>query len=390
MQLTFHVANSLTGRITGRLNPHDWEWTDPLTGSATGKLSVPIPVGDVGKIEQLVAITRPHITQVAVKDELGRWLFGGPILADPTKNGNVLDIPIVDWRAWFYAAPLRPVGGTRVEYVRVAAGTGGQVEQNEAMAAIATLGLTTVGAPRMVVDTIVPSGVMRDVTARMFTMSGAALDNVARRFNGPDWWTYMDVDPADPRYVVAHLAVAWPERTITSGVGLALRKEVVLETKPGSGGNIIDYDWPQQSTPPSRVHGVSSDPAPDETWAAAEDPALLSGEALAWDEVWQLPEGVTTATSAFDHSLGRLEALSGDFGVTSVNIRPEATDIGSWGPGDRCRLTIRDGWRDIELDSARILSRTLKGRGPHVTSVSAQVNLGVTEVEPVDPTEEVE
>jgi hypothetical protein len=389
MQLTFHVANSLTGRISGRLKPTAWTWEDPLTGAAKGELTVAIP-NDSEAVSQLIDITRPHVTQVVVKDDQGRWLFGGPILADPAKQGNTIKVPVGDWRAWFYAAPIRPVGGTRVEYVRVAGGTGGQVEQNEAMAAIANLGLATIGAPRLVVDGIVSSGVMRDVTARMFKPTGEALDNISRRFDGPDWWTYITADPADPRFVIAHLAIAWPERQSTTGVALALRREVLLETKQGAGGNIVDYDWPQQNQPPSRVLGVSSDPPPDETWAIAEDPMLLSGEALAWDEVYQLPEGITSATSAFDHSLARLQALSGDLGVVAVSIDPTATDIGSWGPGDRCRLIIKDGWRDIELDTARILSRTLEGRGSHVTGVKAQVNLGGEDVEAVEPTEEVE
>lgn len=384
-QLTFYVANSLTGRITGRLNPIEWSWDDPLTGTAAGSFTVAIP-RDATQVEQLVAITRPHINQVAAQDELGRWWFGGPILADPAKQGNTVVVPVADWRAWFYAAPLRPNGATRVEYVQVDGGFG-QVDQNDAMAAIATIGLATAAAPRVVVDTHTSSGVMRDVTARMFTYTGEALDNIARLYNGPDWYTYLTTDPADATKVIAHLAIAWPERALSDGKAVALRREVLLETKQGAGGNVIDYDWPQGVTPPSRVIGVSSDPPPDETWAIAESPELLSGEDLAWDEVWQLPEGVMTAESAYPHALARLQALSGDLGVLAVNIKVEATDLGSWGPGDRCRLIIKDGWRDIGLESARILSRKLEGRGSHVTKVTAQVNLS-SEADIVDPAEE--
>lgn len=388
MRLTFHVADSLTGRITGRLSPVAWSWEDPLTGSARGELTVAIP-NDVDQVGQLIAITRPHNTQVVVRDEQDRWLFGGPILADPNKEGNTLKVPVVDWRAWFYAAAIRPVGAARVEYLRVAGGTGGQVEQNTAMAAIANLGLATIGAPRLVVDSIVSSGVMRDVTARMFKMTGEALDSISRRFDGPDWWTYMATDPADPRFVVAHLRIAHPERAIVSGNAIALRREVLLDRKQGAGGNIVDYQWPQQTTPPSRVLGVSSDPPPDETWAIAETPELINGEQLAWDEVAQLPEGVTSAESAFDHSLARLQALAGDKGVVSVDVQPTATDVGAWGPGDRCRLIIKDGWRDIDLSSARILSQKLEGRGQHITKVSATVALG-DEVADVTPEEVAE
>lgn len=382
-QLTFHVANSLTGRLVGRLRPSSWTWEDPLTGSAKGTFVVPIPT-DPGQVQELIDITRPHIMQVCAQDETDRWWFGGPILSEPAKDRNLLTVSVGDWRTWFYAAPIRPVGTTRVEYVHVAEGTG-QVEQNAAMAAIATLGLATIGAPRLLVDAIVGSGVMRDVTARMFKVTGEALDNISRRFDGPDWWTYMTTDPADARNVVGHLAVAYPERTLVSGNNLNFRREIVIRTKQHGGGNIIDYTWPAGNVPPSRVIGISSDPPPDETWAVAEDPDLISGDALAWDEVWQLPEGVTTPDNAFEHSLGRLQALSGDFGVIAIDIKTEATDLGGWGPGDRCRLTIKDGWRDVEIESARILGRTLEGRGPHVTKVTAQVNLSATEETIEDP-----
>lgn len=388
--LRFYVANSLTGRIVGRLNPVEWSWDDPLTGSARGEFTVPIPT-DPMQVEQLVAITRPHVMQICAQDEQDRWWFGGPILGDPERTDqHTIKIAAADWRAWFYAAQLRPDGGTRVEYVRVTGGIGGQVEQNEAIAAIAAIGLDTVGAPRLLVDAVTSSGVMRDVTARMFTYVGEALDNIARRADGPDWHTYIATDPADSRNVVAHLAVSWPERALISGTGLALRREVVLRTKQGAGGNIIDYTWPQQPTPPSRVLGVSSDPPPDETWAVAETPELLAGETLAWDESWQLPEGVTTAEQAFDYAWARLVALSGDIGVASCSLRVESTDLGSWGPGDRARLLIKDGWRDVDLESARILGRKLEGRGENVTAVTAQVNLSPGDVDDVDPDEVVE
>jgi hypothetical protein len=136
------------------------------------------------------------------------------------------------------------------------------------------------------------------------------------------------------------------------------------------------------------VIGVGSEPPPDEMWAVAEDPDLLNGDRLAWDEVWSLPEGTTTPNTAYDHSLARLLALGQDVGVVAVTVKVESTDLGSWGPGDRTRLVIKDGWRDLDMPSARIISRTLEGRGADVIRVSASIDLAAEEVEFDAPTVE--
>jgi hypothetical protein len=384
--LTFHVADSLTGRIIGRLYPTEWTWTDPLTGSAEGSFTIPIPV-DTDRVPNLINLTRPHIRQICARDELERWWFGGPVLGDPERNGHTVVVPVGDWRTWFYAAPIRPnTNGTRRDYIRVTGGPGGQVEQNQAIADLAAIGLATVGAPRLIVDTPISSGIMRDVTARMFKMTGEAMDNVARRHDAPDWWTYIATDPADTRNVIAHVTVAYPERSLLS-TPMVLRHEVVLRSQLGKGGNILTYTWPRGTPPPSRVIGVGSDPPPDEKWAIAEDPDLVAGTRLAWDEVWQLPEGIASPANAFEHAQSRLEAHGNDLGVIEVGIKPDATDLGSWGPGDRTRMIVADGWRDVELPEAHILSRTLTGRGPDVTGVTVSVNLSAIEADIEEPEE---
>jgi hypothetical protein len=390
-RLTWRVADSLTGKLVGRLSPSAWEWNDPLTGSAQASLTVPIPA-DSSQVARLADLVRPHIRQVVVHDELGRWWFGGPVLADPerTEDDNLI-IPVADWRAWFYAAPIRPnTDESRRDYIRVTGSAGGQVEQNQAIADLAALGLDTVGAPRLVVDTPTSSGINRDVTHRMFKMTGEAMDNVARRERGPDWWTYIAADPMDATKVVAHLAVAWPERSVTtSPIVLRHSRGPVLRHTQGAGGNILTYAWPRGSVPPSRVYGVGPTPPPGEEWAVAEDIDLTAGTRLAWDEVWQLPEGVATPDSAFEHSLARLQAHSQAEGVVEMTVKPDATDLYSWGPGDRARLIVSDGWREVDKPSVRILSRTLSGRGGHVTGVRLTVNLSALEANVETPETEI-
>lgn len=376
-RLRFHVANSLTGRLVGRLRPSEWSLTDPLTGAAEATFRVPL-TANLLETQQLAAVAVPHVRQVVIEDEQNRFWFGGPITADPERDGNTIVITCADWREWFYHAPIRPDLTTeaRQDYIHVAT----PVEQCQAIADLAGIGLDTVGAPRMVVDSPPDSEVTREVTHRMFKMTGEAIDNLSRREGGPDWWTYMTRDPADERSVVAHVAVGWPERSqAVTPLGLRHKSSLSLRAQQGEGGNILSATWPRGVPPPSRVFGVGPTPPPAEEWAVAEDPGLAEGERLAWDEVWQLPDGVNTPTTSFEAALARLDAHTEALGVLEVTIDPAATQLGEWGPGDRTRVVVEDGWRDVRLSDRRILSRTIEGRGPHVTSVAASINLSINE-----------
>jgi len=381
-ELRFLVADSVTGRLVGRLSPGEWSWTDPLTGPAEGSFRIPLPT-DTADAARLQDLLQPQIRQILAQDATGRYWFGGPVTADPQLQDYVLTVPTSDWRAWFYAAAIRPnADSTRRDYIQA------QVEQCQAMAALAGIALDTAGAPRLVVDAPPDSTILRDVTARMFTMTGEVLDNIAQRERGPDWWTYLAADAADPLSVVAHLAIGYPERQQLSG-GLTFRHQLQRRDLR-VGGNVLSYTWPQGNKPTSRVFGVSAAPAPGEEWATAEDPGLEDGTRLAWDEVWQLPDEVNTAAAAFEHALSRLQANSAPVGVVEVAVLPSATDVGAWGPGDRVRLVVSDGWREIDLPQVRVLSRTLTGRGGNLTGVSASLNLAESTADIEEPTEVAE
>lgn len=384
--LEWLVADTLTGQLVGRFSPETWSFEDPLSGSAKGDVTIPVPdapnrVVQAERVAQLRDWTTPHRRQIVVRDEFQRYWFGGPILTPPEFNaaGNI-KLSFADWRAWFYAAPIRPVTatGVRRDYIHVGAT---DVEQNQAIADLAAIALDTIGAPRLTVDTIVASGIDRDVTFRMFKMTGEAMDNITRRERGPDWYTYMTADPVDAQAVVAHLAVSYPERRIATD---PLRLFQRFFHKQDVGSNILTYKLPNAPVPPSRVWGVGPTPPPAEEYTAALNADLTDGLRLAWDEVWRLPEGVTSGPSAFEHTLARLNAHTDLGGVAEVTINPDLTDLMSWGPGDRARIYVDNGWDLVDKADARILSRTLEGRGPYVTAVTLQINLGIDDEITVD------
>lgn len=362
--LTWRVANSLTGKLIGTLHPSAWSYDDPLSGVAKGELTLALP-GDASAVTRLVNLTRPHVCQVGALDGLGRWWFGGPVVAEPAMNDRQVKVSFADWRAWFYATSLD------ADIIKVGE------EQMLTMSDLAEARVSAAGAPHLTVDNAAVSGVLRDSTFRRTTRVGAALDDVALRAQGPDWWTYLETDPADSTTVVAHLAIAYPERT--KGYGLYLRHRL------GSGGNLSNFTWPEGNTPATRVIGTHGTP-PDQLVVVAEDPEVAAGNALVWDELYPLPDGVD-ATSAFDYTLARLVSRQG--GTVTADVDPAATDLGAWGPGERARLSVDDGWRAIEEPSVRVINRTLAGRGPHVTSVKVAVALSDPQPDIEPPTPEV-
>lgn len=377
MTLQFHVANSLTGKIIGRLNPSEWSWTDPVTGQGEGSIKVAIP-RDPDQVLHLADLTQPLVRQVVVRDELGRWWFGGPVIGDPEVSDDTLTIPLADWRAWFYnvVVTYNLSGFPSHLYIKEA----NHVDQCRVIQLLAVMayGDHAVGRPRFVIDDEPVSGIYRDVTVKFLTPLGEGMDNVARRERGPDWWTYIADDPSDPESVVIHHRIAWPERRMS-------KSQIVLRHQVGKGGNLLGYTWPRGTAPTTRVFGTDNSPFPDEKAAIASDPAIAAGEALAWEEVYQVPDGVTTTAAMFEHALARLQAHNDTLGQVEVTIRTDATDLATWGPGDHARLIVSDGWRDVDLDNRRILSRTLSGRGGEITSVKATVNLSLVEFDVDDP-----
>jgi hypothetical protein len=385
--LRFLVANSLTGKLVGRFAPSAWDWTDPVTGQASGSLTVPLSA-DADDIATLRDLTQPLIRQVVAVDDDRRVWFGGPITATPERDGNNLVVPVADWRAWFYAAAIRPDGDTRQDYVHVTT----PVEQNQAIADLATIALATTGAPHLIVDAVTPSGIDREINEPMFTYTGEAMDHISQRDTGPDWWVYMAYEIGDLTTVVGHVTVGYPERNAaTNPLSMRSRNGLALRSNQGEGGNIVSITWPRGNVPPSRVFGVTQNPAPGEVWGTAEDPDLQDGLRLAWDEVYQLPDGVNTADAAYEGAVARLDANGEALGTIELSIDVDSTDLGDWGAGDRTRLVIDDGWQSIDSDDRRILSRTLSGKGGAVSECTITVNLSSAERDLAeDPPEETD
>lgn len=348
--LRFHVVNTLSGRIVGQLNPHDFEFSDPWSGAGTGTLKVALPAP--AQVPALVDRTRALVRWVAVEDEQGRFLWGGPITARPGRSGGEVIIPVTDWRAWFYAAPLRPVSDTVRGDIIVT-----DVEQATIARTIALAGLDTPGAPAMVVDGFAATGVKRERKMLQLDRScGDYLDGLSARetSDGIEWWVYITRDPADPLRLVPHVAFAHPERQTRT-------TPIRLEWQLGSGGNITEPSWPTGSIQPTRVWATGEGEPPDVPYAMDEDLDILDGTQVTWESLIGPLDGVKRAKRCFEYASAALAYHAGQSGQFECDVTDESIPLGNYATGDRARLVYNDGWDSVDLAAVRITNRTISG-----------------------------
>lgn len=348
--LRFHVVDSLTGRIVGRLEPHDYTFEDPWTGAGTGSLALALPAPE--QVPALVDLTRPLVRWVAVEDDAGRFLWAGPITARPGRSGGEVVIPLADWRAWFYAAPLRPDStGARGDIIVT------DTEQATIARSVALAALGTKGAPAMVVDGFPATGVKRERKMLQLDRScGDYLDGLSARetSDGIEWWVYVLRDSSDPTRLVPHVGFAYPERQTR-------QTPIRLEWRLGKGGNIAEPSWPTGTVRPTRVWAVGEGEPPDVAWASDEDLDIDDGVQVAWESVIGPLDGVKRNQRCQEYASAALDYYSGQAGQFECDVLDAAIPLGEYGTGDRARLVYDDGWDSVDLAAVRITKRAISG-----------------------------
>jgi hypothetical protein len=346
--MRFYVADTLTGKLVGRLYPHDYELADPWTGVGTGTIKVALPAAD--DVPALVEATLPRKRWVAVADESGYFVWSGPITGRPGRSEGEVVIPVADWRTWFYAAYLRPgTGGSRGDVIVK------NTEQATIARTLALAALDTPGAPAMVVDGFAATGVKRDRTCLQLDRSvGDYLDGLSARktSEGIEWWVYTAADPADPTRLVPHVGWGWPERRSRASA-------VRLEWRLGSGGNLSQPSWPTGDLQPTRVWAVGEGNPPAQPYAVDEDLDIADGGEVAWETLLGPLDGVVKSSTCFDYSAAALDYYQGRSGQFEADVTDEAVPVGDYTTGDRARLVYDDGWDAVDLAAVRITKRVI-------------------------------
>lgn len=361
--MEFFSVDTITGRIVGQLYPHAWELTDPLRTPGTGTLTVPLPT-DADAVARLVDQTLQRRRWIAVR-EGERFLWCGPIPDEPSRSGGEVTIPVVDWRSWFYRAPIRPVAVTNARRTYIRTGTAA-VEQTKILTDLMALALDPLyaGMPQMVIDSAPVTGTKRELTAQMLDRSIAEyMDDVSGRGNF-DWWVYCT--QSDATHLLLHAAVCWPERAYRS-------VPIKLEWQIGKGGNVSAVDWPGGQGASSRVWAIGTGEPPDQAWSVDEFPEIGDGTDVAWESIIN-PE-VMTSAAAFDAAHSAISRSRGYDRTVEFTLSAEQLPLTACATGDRARVVYSDGWVDVDIPSARIISRTLSGGRGQATQQRLSIDL---------------
>lgn len=376
--MDFFSVDTLTGRIVGQLEPHQWELTDPLRSPGTGSLTVPLPTG-AGAVARLAEMTLQRRRWVAVRDG-AQFVWCGPIPDEPSRAGGEVTIPLVDWRSWFYRAPIRPlIDGTRRNYIKTGASAREQTLILTDLMALA-LDSSYAGNPLMVIDSAPATGTEREITALMLDRSIAEhMDDVSGRGEF-DWWVYCT--QTDTTHLLLHAAVCWPER--------AYRTEPVkIEWQVGEGGNVSSYDWPGGQGASTRVWATGEGEPPDQVFTSDEFPELEDGLEVAWESVIGPLDGVRTSATAFEHAHAAISRSRGYDRTVEFTLSDEQLPLTACATGDRARVVFSDGWVDVDIPAARIVSRTLTGGRSQPTQQRLMIDLSDAVYPEYDTGEEV-
>ena len=365
--MKFHVCDSLTGRIVGRLYPNAWSFTDPLTAPSTGSLTVPLPT-DPAAVARLVELTHPRKRWVAIEDDEGHIIFGGPIPRRPARSGGEVTISLIDWRGWFYRAYLRPhLFSSKVRgYIKT--GTGA-VDLGVGMTDLMRLAMTSnFSPPLIVVDDAPLAGVVGDITALTLDRPvGETLDSITARGKGCEWFTYI-ARTEDITMLTPHVTVCTPERSTRT-------TPVRVEYRVGVGGNAHEYSWPEGQDASTRVWALGDGEPPAQAYAYDEYHEIKTGQDVLWETLIGPLDGVTKNATAFSYASKAIIASRGFGGEATFSMLDEKVKIGDIATGDRARIIIEDGWDSADVAAARITERTVSGGRNKATMQSITVDL---------------
>jgi hypothetical protein len=365
--MKFHVCDSLTGQIVGRLYPNAWSFTDPVAAPGTGTLTVPLP-NDAAAVARLVDLTAPRRRWVAIEDDQGRIIFGGPIPRRPARSGGEVTISLIDWRGWFYWAVLRPhlFPASVRGYIKTGVYA---INLGEGMAALMRLALNSNFSPPMItVDDAPSGGVVGEITAMALDRSvGETLDSITARGKGTEWYTYI-AKGFDVTKLTPHVAVCAPERASRT-------TPIRVEYRIGRGGNAHEYSWPEGQDAPTRVWALGDGEPPAQAYAYDEYHEIDSGSDVLWERLIGPLDGVTQNATAFGYASKAIAASRGLGGEATFSILDEKLAIGDVATGDRAHILIEDGWDSADIAAARIIERTVSGGRNKPTMQTITVDL---------------
>lgn len=370
MELRWVSCNALTGQHIGQLDPISWRCNDPLTGAGSCELVLPAP-NTTAQRDRLRALTALDTTQLVLLDELNRYLWTG-VLTSRRWAGRAdakLTVGAADWRSWFYTR-LR----TNADYIAF------DKQQVTIFSDLLTTALAPASAPRISVAAAATDGVLQTITVRKYDNIGQALDTLTNAASAPEWW--VTGQAADTGTLMKQTALL--VRIGMRGSGndqIAAQLDASQQaTTTAAGGNIVSYEWPEETTERrTRIWALGEGQPPDQIVASDTDPDL--GSTVLLRESASGPyTGVMKVKQAFQLARSERLARSAPIQSTTVVLRADLPHVGGYATGDRVRLRILDGWLDVSEPAVRILDRELSGGRGAATQAALTLDLNDREM----------
>jgi hypothetical protein len=363
----YAVHHPVSRAKIGMLDVREASWSETVSGGSTftGKVTVPDNPITIASIKRMTDPGRAAL-YVTVPNA-ARLPWSGPIVANTWNDEtNELGITAIDWRSWLYTVILGPKpDGT---------GTNTFTFTNwdqlglarEMIRRLQSADFNPQGIPLISDGAYFQAGITRNfqISGMDFKSPAQYIDDIANLDRGFEW-DLTSVYHTDG-LPIQTLQLYFPQQ---GGPVEGLRF-----VKTPNGGNILTLEdvTNDASQAARRVWAVGEGPNAESTpWGSDSDPELAAGTALRSDVASTYRGGLTRADLA---SYARAERLyrADTLAAVTFNVRMDAPDMFSYGKGDRCRVTIRDRFVDLDAFNCRILSREFS---PETNNIKVTVNL---------------
>lgn len=375
--LQYGIYGPVTRELRGRLDVREPAWAETVNGGTTFTGKVTVPDNSIS-IAQIKALTEPDRNALYVEAPDAYAIpWGGPIVARSfDEETNTLSITGMDWRSWLYQVIMGPApSGTSTNTFSFT-----NVDQfalaRTILARLTMDGTLSQGVPSIQPgNTLLLSGVLRNyqISGLDFRSYGAYLDDLANMDRGFEWdvLPYYHTDGLP----ILRLQLYFPQQGATIP-GLRF-------SKGPSGGNILTSgDSSEDGTAVARrIWAVGEGPNAESTpWAVDNDPVLLLGGTLRKD-IATTYQGALTRANLASYARAERIARTDALAALTFKTRMDNPSIFSYAKGDRCQITIKNRWQDVNVSNCRIISR---GMNPDENTVELTVNLNDVALPEVD------
>lgn len=338
------------------LRPTNPAWVTTVNGNGSFTATFVVP-NEIEVTRLMRSALEPDQAAIYVKDRLGRYPWGGPIIEqswDP--SAGTVTVTAIEWRSWLSSVFLTPLVDMSAD-VSYSWANQDQLKIARDIVSYVSSGGAADGRPPITLG-METSGKNRDlnVLGTEFQTASKLIDSMANRSGGFEWTIEIRPDSLDglPRL---YFAPYFPQQggLVT---GLAFKK-----TSSGV-SNIVKYGPINKSSGDLRerqwVTGAGQ--PPDLVFAVDTDPGLAANARLMRESRTSYSTVVDRTTLA-SHARQEREFFAESRELLNISHTIGKPDADSYVSGDRAALRLEDSWiidGGYDLPAVRIIQKSVK------------------------------